>query len=103
MMARRLLEQVLALVAAGLAAAAPAPAEDAPRVDVIRNVHVVDVDRGLVTRDQTILIPEGKIRHVGAARSEPIPPRAKILDGAGGFLIPGLIDTHVHHRPSGSL
>lgn len=88
--------RVLAFVAAGLAAAAPAPARDARRVDAIRNVHVVDTERGLVTRDQTVLIADGKIRHVGAARSVPIPPGAKILDGAGGFLIPGLIDTHVH-------
>lgn len=95
-MTRRLLALVLASLTATLAAAAPVLAHHAPRIDAIRNVHVVDVDRGLVTRDQTLLISHGKISHIEPAQGVSVPSGAKVLDGAGGFLIPGLIDTHGH-------
>ncbi|MDQ3471093.1 MAG: hypothetical protein M3428_01715, partial [Pseudomonadota bacterium] len=95
-MTRRLLAQAVGFLAGTLAAAAPAPAHHAPRIDAIRNVHVVDVDRGLVSPAQTVLISNGRISHIGPARSVPIRAGAKLLDGAGRFLIPGLIDTHVH-------
>ncbi|HUR92729.1 MAG TPA: hypothetical protein VMY38_08670, partial [Gemmatimonadaceae bacterium] len=37
-----------------------------------------------------------RIAAVGPTRSIPIPKDARIVDGRGMFLIPGLINTHVH-------
>ncbi|GAB2832338.1 amidohydrolase family protein [Microbacterium insulae] len=53
---------------------------------VLRNVHVFDGD-GFTTHD--VAIVDGLI--VADAG-----PDADIVDGAGGFLIPGLIDCHIH-------
>ena len=38
---------------------------------------------------------------VGPSASTPIPPSAKIIDGTGKFLIPGLADMHVHLTGAG--
>lgn len=95
-MTHRLLAHILAFLTAIFAAAAPALTHHAPQIDAIRNVHVVDVDRGLVIPDQTILISNGRISHIGPEQAAQIPSGAKVLDGGGGFLIPGLIDTHAH-------
>ncbi|HVL78773.1 MAG TPA: amidohydrolase family protein [Sphingomicrobium sp.] len=92
----RLIAQMLAVLAAATVAVVPAPARDAPQIGAVRNVHIVDVQSGLVIRDQTVVIADGKIRQIGPAQNVPIPFGAKVLDGDGGFLIPGLIDTHAH-------
>jgi imidazolonepropionase-like amidohydrolase len=53
--------------------------------------------------DRTILIERDRIRAVGPARSTAIPPNTKIIDGQGRWVIPGLIDSHVHFFQSGNL
>jgi hypothetical protein len=43
---------------------------------------------------RTVVIEGDRILAVGP--SEPFPDRAQVIDGQGQFLIPGLIDAHVH-------
>jgi imidazolonepropionase-like amidohydrolase len=67
----------------------------APNV-AIQAVTVVDVMDGSLREKQTVLIAGNRITSVGPADKTPVPHDAALVDGAGGFLIPGLWDMHVH-------
>lgn len=62
----------------------------------ITHVAVVDVARGVVKRDMTIIIAGGRIAVVGKSTTVKIPRRSRVINAAGKFLIPGLWDMHVH-------
>jgi hypothetical protein len=79
---------VLAGVLAGEARAG------APADLVIANVTVIDGTDGPARPDQTVLIRAGKIAAIGSAVR--VPPRARVIDGRGKYLIPGLWDMHAH-------
>jgi imidazolonepropionase-like amidohydrolase len=81
------------------ACAAPQSADVA-----IRGATVVDVVRGVLIPDQTILIAGDRITTVGPTDEVRIDPEADVIDGSGGFVIPGLWDTHAHsvREPAGN-
>jgi imidazolonepropionase-like amidohydrolase len=54
------------------------------------------VDGTRFADDQTVVVRGGKIADVGPASSVQIPPAAKVIDGAGKTLVPGLWDSHQH-------
>lgn len=65
----------------------------------IENVTIVSPERAREIRGATVTIHEGRIHGVFAtARAAPpgAPPSAQTLDGTHLYLIPGLIDSHVH-------
>jgi hypothetical protein len=62
----------------------------------VRGASVVDVTDGSLHADQTVVVAGDRIVAVGRADAVRIPEGASLVDGAGGFLIPGLWDTHVH-------
>jgi hypothetical protein len=85
-----------------IAAAAGAPLREAcsqasPRPVVIRGCSVLDVAAGIMRADRTVVLDGGEIRAV-AAPGSPVetPPGATTIAAEGKFLIPGLIDAHVH-------
>ena len=53
--------------------------------------------------DQTIVIVGNRIRSVGPSSSASIPPGATVIDAKGKWVIPGLVDGHVHFFQSGNL
>jgi adenine deaminase len=61
---------------------------------VIRNGNVVDVFRRRV-RKAELAVRSGRIVRVGAV-GDLIGNETRVLDAEGGFLTPGLIDTHAH-------
>ena len=67
-----------------------------PSVTAITNVNLVDVERGRVATGQTVVIEGNRIRAVGSAGSTPVPSGARVIEGGGKYLIPGLWDMHVH-------
>jgi uncharacterized protein YciI len=71
-------------------------AQAAPRTVAIRAATLVDVTDGSLRADQTVLIEGNRIVAVGPGRVVPIPGDADVMDAAGGYLIPGLWDMHVH-------
>jgi imidazolonepropionase-like amidohydrolase len=79
------------LLAAALGIPRAAPAQDI----AITHVNVVDVRSGALQRDRLVVLHGDRIAAVepGAAR---VPAGARIVDGRGRFLIPGLWDMHVH-------
>jgi len=73
-----------------VATAAPA---DAPAVIVIRNATILTVSHGNIEHG-SILIKGGKIAEVGQTVNAP--KDAQVIDAAGQFVIPGIIDCHSH-------
>lgn len=49
---------------------------------------------------QTVIIREGRIEHMGPASEVPLPSDAHRVEGRGRFLLPGLVDMHVHLTPA---
>ena len=72
--------------------ALPAPAETRETALVFRDVDVFDGSR--MIRRTTVAVRDGMIRAVGAGVA--VPPSAKVVDGRGKTLLPGLFDAHVH-------
>ena len=74
----------------------PFPSTYAPfpsRPTVIRNVNIFTATGPLI-RNGSILLQDGKVAAVGATVTAP--PNAVVIDGAGKYVTPGLIDTHSH-------
>lgn len=63
---------------------------------VIRNVFVVTMTTDAVLRDAAVLARDGRITYVGPQRDLRVPRGARVIDGGGGYLIPGLADMHTH-------
>lgn len=102
---------VATLVGVGLALAgcarwggAPAAARPSAEATVaITHAGVVDVERGRLQPDQTVIVRGGRIVAVGPATEVPVPAGAEVLDGTGRYLMPGLADMHVHLYTEGDL
>ncbi len=62
----------------------------------IRDATVVDVTGGALVPDQTVVIAGNRIVAVGPADKVSIAPDTEVIEGAGGYIIPGLWDMHVH-------
>jgi imidazolonepropionase-like amidohydrolase len=83
---------------AGLAAACAlvSSACAADQLIAIRAGRLVDVAKGEVLKDQTILINGERITAVGPSGSVVVPATAKVIDLSGATVLPGLIDAHTH-------
>lgn len=62
----------------------------------IERVTVVDVERGQLMAEQTVLLRDGQVERVGHWAEVVIPDDMQRLDARGQFLIPGLWDMHTH-------
>ncbi|MET0231330.1 MAG: amidohydrolase family protein, partial [Rhodanobacteraceae bacterium] len=60
----------------------------------IDNVAIVDIEHGRASAPQSVVISNGRIAAIGTHAT--IPEGALHVDGRGRFLIPGLVDAHVH-------
>lgn len=68
---------------------------DAPVVALTR-VILIDGTGAAPKPDQTVIIANGRIQTVGAAASVPIPQGARVVDGTGHTVIPGMVGMHDH-------
>ena len=73
--------------------AAPAAAQDAV---VVRNVTVIPMTGSPPAANQTVVVRDGRITRVGPSAGIAEPDDARVIDGTGKYLIPGLFDMHVH-------
>lgn len=66
----------------------------------IKNVNVITMtSSNAVINNATVVVSENRIESINGT----IPKNVKIIDGKGKWLIPGLIDTHVHLATDGYL
>jgi imidazolonepropionase-like amidohydrolase len=63
----------------------------------IIDVTVIDVEKGIAVPGQTVTIVGDRIDRIGTQVEPGIPERAQIIDGHGLYLMPGLVDAHVHY------
>jgi imidazolonepropionase-like amidohydrolase len=91
--AKAMLNSLCVLVATALTTAEPAPPDT---VLVINHVTVVDVVAGVSRPDQDVVIRGTQIELIAPARQARSPRAARIVNGNGKYLIPGLWDMHVH-------
>jgi imidazolonepropionase-like amidohydrolase len=89
------------LVMAVLVLASVAPAQPAVETVALTHATVIDGTGAAPMADSTMLIRGGRIAAVYPAGSRPAPNGARVEDLAGKWVIPGLIDAHVH-LPGGS-
>jgi imidazolonepropionase-like amidohydrolase len=86
---------------AGIAlAASAATIPDAPPVILIQNATILTVSHGTIEHG-SILIRDGKIAAVGQGIKAP--GGAQIIDAAGQFVTPGIIDCHSHIAVEGGV
>lgn len=76
-----------------LAVSLRATAQD---VVAISNVTVISMADTVPVSGRTVILRGGRIAEVGAFAAVSFPAGARVVDGTGKFLIPGLFDMHVH-------
>jgi len=79
-----------------LGAAAAAPAAGAPPTLALVGGNVVSTDGSASILNATVIIQGKRILKVGPADSTGVPPDAKVISMKGKWLIPGLMNMHVH-------
>ena len=84
--------------------ARPAAAPEQRLIDdgtVIENVTLISPERAAPLLHADVVIRDGRIAEIGT--NLVAGPHARRIDGSGRFLIPGLIDSHVHAGHSAAL
>src|SRR5688572_24726668 len=95
---------LLAALAASVSGCASARRSASP-VDAdlaITNVAVVDVERGVALPEYTVAMKGDRIVAVAPTSGTQVVGSAKIIDGTGRYVIPGLWDMHAHIGGSGN-
>ncbi len=69
----------------------------------ITNVTIADVEKHKFISNQTVVITNGIISKIQPAANSTIPSNVLVIDGTGKYLIPGLMDAHVHFSQTGGL
>src|SRR5262245_57763045 len=87
---------LLLLLTLAIPSAARAADEPATRPLAITNVTVIDTTGGPSQSAMTVLITGDRITAVGKSAQLAVPKDARVVDGTGKFLIPGLWDMHMH-------
>jgi hypothetical protein len=70
--------------------------QDVPPLVAFVNVNVIPMDRERIEQRQTVIVRGDRIAAIGAADDIPVPEGATVIERAGGYLLPGLTDAHVH-------
>ena len=96
---------VFGVIMAALPLTACRPATSTPVLvsassHTITGVALVDVEKGIVLPDQTVIINDGLIQAVGPRAELSAPEGTHVIDGRGLYLMPGLVDAHVHYFDS---
>jgi imidazolonepropionase-like amidohydrolase len=63
---------------------------------VFKHVAVVDTATATIQQDMAVVITDNHISDMGKVAEVKVPESARVIDGAGRYLIPGLWDMHVH-------
>ena len=72
------------------------PSAADPDTIAVTNVVVLTMDGDKTLENQTVVIANGRIVSITTSLPQAIPPHARIIDGRGKYLLPGLADMHVH-------
>jgi imidazolonepropionase-like amidohydrolase len=95
-MMRNMMRAALLASIAALALPMMVVAQQTPAVVALVGGTVVDVDGGPAISDAVVLIEGERIKSVGPASSVSVPSGATVVPMKGKWLIPGLMNMHVH-------
>ena len=89
------MKRIILCIALFLATATVASAQQSPPVVVLRHANLADGVRGAIATNAALVIRNGQIAQV---ENEPFTPPAgaTVIDIAGRYVVPGLIDAHTH-------
>ncbi|MDJ0637609.1 MAG: amidohydrolase family protein [Paracoccaceae bacterium] len=62
----------------------------------VTDVNVIPMDSERVLTDQVVVVEDGKITGIGPETAIEVPDGSTIIQGQGGYLMPGLADMHMH-------
>jgi len=79
------------------------PAQDVSSLKAIVGVTLVNTDGTEPIKNVVILVEGSKIAKVGTVKKVKIPKDAKIINAEGKWIIPGLVDAHIHFFQSAGL
>ncbi|MGI8672984.1 MAG: amidohydrolase family protein [Luteitalea sp.] len=79
-----------------LVAVSAVSAQSVPTTLVIRGATVIAMTGAPPLSNATVVIRGDRIAAVGPSAVTPIPNGARLLDGTGRYLLPGLIEMHAH-------
>jgi len=80
-----------------------APTTDEPPALAFVGVHVLPMTDERVLADQTVLVEHGRISRIGPTAEVELPAGSARVEGHGRWLVPGLVDSHVHLFDEGDL
>src|SRR5213595_3298403 len=102
--ARGVSERVFVRTPAGwkvaVTTAFPTPSA-APPATALLGATLVDPAGASPVRDAVVVLRDGRIACAGSRAACPLPADADTVNAAGKWIIPGLIDTHVHFSQTG--
>jgi imidazolonepropionase-like amidohydrolase len=84
------------LVLCALASVAAARRSAAHTPLAFTHVTLIDATGAPKTQDMTVVVVGSRIRDVGPTAHIAVPKDARVVDASGKYLIPGLLDMHVH-------
>jgi hypothetical protein len=67
------------------------------------NVNVVPMDGEQILKQQTVIVRDGVIERIGDGDQVDVPADAQAIDGEAKYLLPGLVDMHVHVKDENDL
>jgi len=70
---------------------------------VIQGATLINGTGGPSIRNSAIVVDGGRIRDIGPRNEVRVPGNAQVVDARGKWVIPGLIDAHVHFSQSGGI
>ncbi|HVE71623.1 MAG TPA: amidohydrolase family protein [Thermoanaerobaculia bacterium] len=59
-------------------------------------MNVVPMDSERVLTGQTVVVEDARVTAIGPVDAVPVPAGARVIYGNGRWLVPGLVDMHVH-------
>jgi len=65
---------------------------------VISHVNLIDATGSPVQADMTVIVEGARISRIAKSDTVRVPKAARVVDGRGKYLIPGLWDMHVHEN-----
>ena len=71
---------------------------DNEKITTFNNINLVPMTGEKIVESQTVLVKGDRIFKIGPSSKIKIPRNAKVIDGQGAYLMPGLADMHVHLR-----
>lgn len=74
----------------------PVAAQDSATTVALTGVNVIPMTGAGILRDRTLIVEAGRIAEIGRRDAVEIPAQARVVDLQDKWIVPGLIDMHVH-------